>query len=167
MEIVVIHQDITAIEVDAVVSPSAASGATLEGPAARILERGGDQVSRALEPMWPLRIGEAVLTRGGALRSRYIIHAPTVPVPGQYPSLDDLKKATLAAVKCAEDNKLRSLANPDMGMNGDPGQRSRVARAMVSVLKGFDSSVLDRILLVDMNVEIVKAYETALAALAD
>jgi len=167
MEIVAIHQEITAIEVDAIVRPAAVNGATLLGPSSQLLANGGPALVAVLHSGLALSLGCAVLTAGGALRCRYLIHVATVSDSNQQPSLDALKKATLAALKCAEDSRFRSLAFPNMGFHHDSGPRARAARAIVMILKGFDPVFLNRVLLVDPDVEMIKHYEAAIDALSD
>lgn len=171
MEIVVIKSDITALEVDAVVRPSTEGGDIVTGGSGsssrKILERGGASVSAALTPLLPIRIGQAAMTVAGQLPCRYVIHSPTSAEASRGPTLDDVKKAMLAAIRCAEDNALRSVAFPDMGLDGDSSTRSRAARAIVAMLNGFQTNRLSRVLLVDTNEETIRAYEHALEALRE
>lgn len=171
MEIVVIRRDITALEVDAVVRPSTERGESVNGlsgsSSLRILERGGASLSAALTPLLPIRIGQAAMTVAGQLPCRYVIHSPTAAEGSPGSSLEDVKKAILAAIRCAEDNALRSLAFPDMGLNGDSSTRSRSARAIVAMLNGFQTNRLSRVLLVDTNEDTMRAFEHAVESLRE
>lgn len=177
MEIVVIKNDITAIEVDAVVRPAAERGETQlngtePGASHRILERGGDILTQALGLCLPLRIGQAAMTPAGDLPCRYVIHSAMIDESSHPPTLENIKKSILAAIRCAEDHSLRSLAFPDMGLSfmggsADIGMRSRAARAIIAMLDGFQTSRLTRVLLVDTNEETIRAFESALEALRE
>lgn len=164
MDIVVIRNDITTLEVDAVVRPSSERGPAAQAVSEKILERGGSPVSQALSSLRPPRIGEAVMTPGGQLPCRFVIHSPVQPDSSGVPTLDNIKKGILAAIRCAEDHQLRSIAMPNMGLEGDAGTRTRAARAILAMLAGFQTRQLSRILLVDNDEITLRAYESALEA---
>jgi O-acetyl-ADP-ribose deacetylase (regulator of RNase III) len=163
MNIVVIHKDVTALEVDAVVVPTSVQGDALSGISSLIRSLSG--LLSLAAPALPIPIGSARLTPAGKLPCRFLIHTATVGSVQDVASLENLKQATVAAIKCAEENHLRSLAFPDLGLLALPSSTSRAARAILSVMRAFDSSSLDRILLADPRDEVVRLSEAALEAL--
>jgi O-acetyl-ADP-ribose deacetylase (regulator of RNase III) len=66
-------------------------------------------------------VGEAVITGGGNLKAKYVIHA-VGPVNGEGDEEAKLTRATLNSLRIAADRKIRSLAFPAIstGIYGFP-----------------------------------------------
>ena len=70
----IIHGDITALDVDAVVNAANSALAGGGGVDGAIHRAAGPQLARASTAFAPLAAGDAVITPGFRLRARYVIH---------------------------------------------------------------------------------------------
>ena len=160
MKIVAVRGDIAEVDVDAVVNPANTTlqvGIGQPGGAARpprrLVERAGREVESEAVARGPVHVGEAMLTTGGRLRCKYVIHAP---MGGRSDSLDpeDVKQSTLAALRCAAGSGLRSVAIPALPSD------AATTSALVSALKAFDEeNGLEEVFIVGRNGEIVSAIK--------
>ena len=130
MKIKTLRGDITQVDVDAVVNP--ADG--MQGPRRRIedklVEHAGSEVEEETAARGPLHVGEAMLTTGGNLQCRYVIHAP-IGESAQAQDAEGVRKSTTAALRCAAVSQLRSLAIPAFPRGAN------ATRALVSALLDF------------------------------
>jgi O-acetyl-ADP-ribose deacetylase (regulator of RNase III) len=103
--------DITHSQVDAIVNAANEALVLGGGVAGAILRAGGSEIQEECLRRAPIRTGEAVITTGGRLPARHVIHA--VGPRGGDPDADALlEKAVLASLRVAEDLGLRSIAFP-------------------------------------------------------
>ena len=95
------------------------------GVAGAIVRRGGTVIQEESDRLAPIGVGEAVLTTGGALAARHVIHA-VGPRMGEGDEDAKLGAAARSALAVAEHNRLRSLAFPAIsaGIFGFPIDRS-------------------------------------------
>ena len=131
MKIIAIQGDITQVDVDAIVVPAEEYKGLKRRVEDRLLEQAGIEVERETVARGPLRVGETILTSGGNLRCRYVIHAP-VAEAAKKKDADDVKKSTLAALRCAAGNRLRSVAIPAFPRG------EQAMGALVSALNDFN-----------------------------
>lgn len=84
------------------------------GVAGAIKAKGGDEIETEAISKGPIEIGEAVLTRGGKLKAKYVIHAAAM---GQDLSTDAeiIKKTTRSVLTLAENKSISSLSLPALG----------------------------------------------------
>ena len=163
MKIVAVRGDITEVDVDAVVHPvesrSSESGEGLPYLGDTLVARAGVEVQAEATAHGPIRVGEAILTTGGRLRCKYVIHAP-VGSDGDVLDPDDpdgIKRSTLAALRCAAGSRLRSVAIP-ASANG-----LESTQALISALRDFDAEGgLEEVFIVGENGKIVKAIKKAI-----
>ena len=107
----ILEGDITLLDVEAVVN---AANKRLElggGVAGAIRRRGGPVIQEERHRLGPIDVGEAVLTSGGNLKAKYVIHA-VGPVNGEGDEEAKLARATLSSLRIAADRKIQSLAFP-------------------------------------------------------
>jgi len=106
--------DITAREVDAVVNAANNHLWMGSGVAGAIKRRGGEKIEREAVAKGPVAVGEAVVTTGGLLKARYVIHAA---VMGQdlRTNAEHIRAATLNALARAKELRLKSIAFPALG----------------------------------------------------
>jgi len=107
----IVEGDITLLDVEAVVN---AANKRLElggGVAGAIRRRGGPVIQEECHRLGPIDVGEAVLTSGGNLKAKYVIHA-VGPVNGEGDEEAKLARATLSSLRIAADRKIQSLAFP-------------------------------------------------------
>ncbi len=111
--------DITQADVDAIVNAANANLVLGGGVCNAIHEAGGPTIGseclRILVKRGALKAGEAVATTGGSLRARYVIHAVGPNWGwGSSEEAEKLGTAYRAAIKVADDLRLRSIALPSL-----------------------------------------------------
>jgi O-acetyl-ADP-ribose deacetylase (regulator of RNase III) len=165
MKIVAVRGDITQVDVDAVVHPvGARSSETGEPPLLAhddLVERAGFEVEAEATSRGPIRVGEAILTTGGDLRCKYVIHAPVARASDVFDPDDPegIKRSTLAALRCAAGSRLRSVAIPASA------HRLGATEALISALRDFDAEGgLEEVFIVGENGRIVKAIKKAIGS---
>jgi O-acetyl-ADP-ribose deacetylase (regulator of RNase III) len=117
----IVEGDITLLAVEAVVNAANKQLRLGGGVAGAIRARGGPSIQEECDRLAPIEVGEAVITGGGNLKARYVIHA-VGPVNGEGDEEAKLTRATLNSLRIAADRKIRSLAFPAIstGIYGFP-----------------------------------------------
>jgi O-acetyl-ADP-ribose deacetylase (regulator of RNase III) len=102
------------MEVDAFVFDITEDVKLGSGHGSAIQQRGGVKIQEALDEIGRCPVGEAVITAGGLLKAKHIIHAngPKFCEPDEE---GKLRRATQAALALADENGLTTLAFPPMG----------------------------------------------------
>jgi len=133
----IVRQDITKMQVDAIVN--AANTALLMGGGvcgAIFKAAGADDLKAACDKLAPIKTGEAVITPGFRLPAKYIIHtAGPVYRGGMYGEEEQLRSCYLNSLKCAIKNKCESIAFPliSSGIYGYPKDKAlQVATSAIS-----------------------------------
>lgn len=163
-KIVVKKGDITKEKVDAIVNPANSFGMMGGGVAYAIKKAGGEEIEREAMEKSPIPVGEAISTTAGRLNSRIVIHSPTMKNPAERIGIENVEKATLAALRLASKLNIKSLAFPGMG-TGVGGIRKRdAARAMIKTIKSFlrKDTTLREIILVGFDDELTQEFKNAL-----
>jgi O-acetyl-ADP-ribose deacetylase (regulator of RNase III) len=166
-KITVVTGDITKLEVDAIVNPANSQLIMGGGVAGAILRAGGQQIQEQAWKKAPVQIGHAVATTAGKLKAKYVIHAPTMTRPAMATSLGNIKAATEAAHRCAQQARVKSLAFPGLGTGVGGLDLQDAANVMVERMKKAieTGTTIKRIILVGYNSDMVKAFERALLTL--
>ncbi len=141
MELTVKRGDITEEVVDAIVNPSNSHGVMGGGVAWVIKKKGGQEIEDEAVKQALIPVGSAVLTTGGNLKAKHVIHATTMTEPAQRIGVDNVRRATAAALECAERNGLKSIAFPGMGTGVGGVRPGEAARAMVEEIQGFSEKI--------------------------
>lgn len=163
IEIVIQHGDLTKVNVDAIVNPANSFGVMGGGVAGVIKRIGGTEIEQEAMQKAPIPLGKAVSTTAGTLACRYVIHAPTMEQPAQATDANTVEWATRAALECAEQLKLSSLAIPGMGTGVGRVPVEEAARTIVETIRSFSAKHLQRIVLVDIQPEMVSAFRVAVS----
>jgi O-acetyl-ADP-ribose deacetylase len=134
----IVEGDITLLDVEAIVNAANKHLQLGGGVAGAIRRRGGPAIQAECDPLSPIDVGEAVITGGGNLKAKYVIHA-VGPVNGEGDEEAKLTRATLSSLRIAAERKLASLAFPAVstGIYGFPIQEcSRIMlRASLDFLR--------------------------------
>ena len=101
--------DITELTIDAIVNAANSQLILGGGVAGAIRRKGGSGVQDECNLKAPIEVGQAVLTTGGNLKAKYVIHT-VGPRMGEDNEDYKLKQATLNSLKIADENLLSSLA---------------------------------------------------------
>ncbi len=159
MKITIEEEDITELDVDAIVNPANSYGYMGGGVAGAIKRKGGQEIEMQAVSFAPIPIGHAVLTSAGSLSAKHVIHAPTMEQPAGLTDIDKIKEATCAALECADENKLKKIAIPGLGTGVGSVPKEKAARAMLEMIVNFEPKHLEKIILCDKDREMVEAFE--------
>jgi O-acetyl-ADP-ribose deacetylase (regulator of RNase III) len=110
----IVRDDITDMEVDAFVFDITEDVKLGSGHGSAIQQRGGVKIQEALDEIGRCPVGEAVITTGGLLKAKHIIHA-NGPKFCEEDEEGKLRRATKAALALADENGLATVAFPPMG----------------------------------------------------
>jgi O-acetyl-ADP-ribose deacetylase (regulator of RNase III) len=109
-----VRGDITTVDAEAIVN-SANNDLVLGGGVSGAIRRvAGPEVQEECNRIGTVPLGQAVVTSGGNLKAKWIIHAAVNPL-GLWADAKSVRNATRNALKQAEDKKVKSLAFPAIG----------------------------------------------------
>ena len=160
----VILGDITQTQADAIVNPANSRLMMGGGVAGAIKRIGGAIIEKEAVQKGPIRVGEAVATSAGKLKARYVLHAPTMPLPAMSTDLKNVEKATSAALRLARGLELSSIAIPGMGTGVGGVPAKDAAQTMVEAIKQHlsEGTTLRQIILVSIDKTLTDAFESVL-----
>src|SRR3954471_6517573 len=139
MEIVAQQGDITKIKADAVVNAANSRGEMGGGVSGALRQAGGSEIEKEAMSRAPIPVGEAIFTTAGTLPFKGIVHAPTMEQPAQTTTVDKVRKATLAALICADSYGVKILGMPGMGTGVGAVSPGAAADAMVETLRTYET----------------------------
>jgi len=118
-----VEGDITEMHTDAIVNAANAQLILGGGVAGAIRRKGGPTIQQQCNKIGGTFVGGAVITGGGNLKAKYVIHA-VGPRMGEGNEDEKLKNATLNSLKVADENNLKSISFPAIstGVFGFPIQ---------------------------------------------
>ncbi len=119
-----VQGDITEMDTDAIVNAANAQLVLGGGVAGAIRRKGGPRIQEECDQIGGTFVGGAVITTGGQLKARHVIHA-VGPRMGEGAEDEKLRNATLNSLKRADEHRLKSIAFPAIstGIFGFPIQR--------------------------------------------
>ncbi|TFG07913.1 MAG: macro domain-containing protein [Promethearchaeota archaeon] len=133
-----VQGDITELDCDAIVNAANAQLILGGGVAGAIRRKGGPRIQEECNSRYPggTHVGGAVITTGGNLKARHVIHA-VGPRMGEGQEKEKLKNATLNSLRLMDDNNLKSIAFPAIstGIFGYPIEKC--AEIMISTTKDY------------------------------
>jgi O-acetyl-ADP-ribose deacetylase (regulator of RNase III) len=115
------------LDVEAIVNPANTFLIHAGGLAAAIVKRGGMIIQQESKKIGNIPVGSAVITTGGNLKAKHVIHAVGPKYKdGKSGEEDKLKSAVKSALEVAEKKKLKSIAIPAIssGIFGYPVEES-------------------------------------------
>lgn len=157
--------DITEYEVDAIVNAANSQLSMGAGVASAIKRKGGTIVEEDALRQGPIEAGEVVVTTAGNLPANYVIHAAVMGADLRS-SADLVRRATLNALRRAEELRLHTLAFPAFGTGVGRLDPKEAAAAMVGALRAhlteMRESSLRRIHLVLFQEDTYQAFGSLL-----
>jgi O-acetyl-ADP-ribose deacetylase (regulator of RNase III) len=103
------------------------------------------------------------VTSAGRLYAKHVIHAPTMEEPGARIGVENVRRATRAALIAAAASGIDTVAFPGLGASSEGGvDREEVARAMVDELRAHRQPRPNTIWLIDVDDVMLHAFEEAL-----
>lgn len=112
--IILMQGDLTEMDVDAIVNAANNDLQLGGGVAGAIRRKGGDDIQRECNAIGSIPVGSAVLTTGGKLKARHIIHAASMELGGRT-SASALRNSTAHALHLAAQQALKTIAFPAVG----------------------------------------------------
>ena len=162
MQIHLAKSDITLMAVDAVVNPANSLGIMGGGVSAALSRKGGPAIQKEAMSLAPIAVGAAVVTNAGKLFAKQVIHAPTMEQPGMKIGVENVRRATRAALLAAAHHNFDLIAIPGMGTGLGGVDPSDAARAIVDELRAHRQAKPATVYLVDLDDEILFCLEEAL-----
>jgi O-acetyl-ADP-ribose deacetylase (regulator of RNase III) len=165
----VVQGDITECAVDAVVNAANNHLWMGAGVAGAIKRKGGQVIEDEAVRQGPIPVGEAVVTSGGTLQARYVIHAAAM---GQDLSTNAelIRQATRNSFARAAELGVTSLALPALGTGVGGFSVNEAARVMIdavhTALRETPQTSLRRVLFVLFTPDALQAFDEALARLS-
>lgn len=163
MEIVAMQGSLLDADADAIVNAANSLGLMGGGVAEIIKKAAGKEVEEEAKKSAPIAVGKAALTSAGNLKFKGIIHAPTMEIPGIRIVTVNIVKATKAALKLADESGFSKIAFPGMGTGIGGVKKDVSAGAMIETIKDFKAQNLKKVLLIDVDSEMVDEWRKALA----
>jgi O-acetyl-ADP-ribose deacetylase (regulator of RNase III) len=154
--------DITQLTVDAIVSPSNSLGIMQGGVAGQLREAGGPEVEEEVRQSAPIAVGAAVVTSAGRLFCKNLIHVPTMEEPGMKVGVENVRRATRAALLAAARYGHQSIALPTIGAGVGGVPLDEAVRAMVDELRAHRQPQPEVVWLMVTRAELVPPFEEAL-----
>ncbi len=162
MEIEVRRGSLLEVEADVIVNPANSHGYMGGGVAGVIRRFGGEEIEREAISKAPVPVGKAILTTAGKLPFKGVIHAPTMEEPAMRTTEEKVRKATRAALQLADEECFKSVAFPGMGTGVGRLPKEVAARVMVEEIRNFEPRCLEKVILVDLDEEMVEEWKKAL-----
>ena len=128
--------DITEMDTDAIVNAANASLQLGGGVAGAIRRKGGLKIQEECNRIGGTHVGSAVLTTGGNLNAKYVIHA-VGPMYGEEHDDAKLKNATLNSLILADKTDLKSIAFPAISTGIFRFPKERCATIMLSTTRAY------------------------------
>ncbi|MEM1575254.1 MAG: O-acetyl-ADP-ribose deacetylase [Nitrososphaerota archaeon] len=169
--LVLIKGDITEQDTDAIVNaanPSLMGGGGVDGA---IHRKGGPKIleecKKIRETKWPngLPTGEAVITTGGNLKAKYVIHT-VGPIwkGGLHNEAQLLEKAYINSLKLAIENNLKTISFPSISTGAYGYPIEKASRVALTTIKKFleKENKIEEVRIVLFTEKDFKIYEEAL-----
>lgn len=128
-----IQGDITDMDVDGIVNAANCELTLGTGVAGALRKKGGAVLVNECRRKGPVHVGEAVITSGGELTARFVIHA-VGPRWGEGGEDEKLRSAIFRTMRVADQNSLRSLAIPAISTGNFGFPVRRAAEIIVSTV---------------------------------
>jgi len=131
-----LEADLTEMAVDAIVNAANSALQLGGGVAGAIRRKGGPAIQAECDKLGGTPVGTAVITTGGNLKARHVIHA-VGPMMGEGEEDNKLRNATLNSLQLADQHQLKSMAFPALstGIFGYP--IDRCARIMLNTTADY------------------------------
>jgi O-acetyl-ADP-ribose deacetylase (regulator of RNase III) len=107
--------DLTEMDVDAIVNAANNDLILGAGVAGAIARKGGDSIQRECDEIGSIPVGYAVITTGGKLKARHVIHAASMSLGGMRTTAKTLRTSTAHSLRLAAERSLKSIAFPAIG----------------------------------------------------
>lgn len=158
-----VQGDITEQDTDAIVNAANAALQMGGGVAGAIRRKGGPKIQEECNKIGGTFVGGAVITTGGNLKAKYVIHA-VGPRWGEGNEDEKLKNATLNSLKLAEQNNLKSISFPAIstGIFGFPMKRAAEIMLKTTIEYLKSKTGLEKVVFVLYDTDSFKTFSETL-----
>jgi O-acetyl-ADP-ribose deacetylase len=147
MTLEIADDDIAAQTTDSIVNAANNHFWMGAGVAGAIKRRGGDEIEQEAMAQGPVKPGECVITSGGRLAARYVVHAAVMGQDLQT-SPELIERATRNSLALAEAHRLESIAFPAFGTGVGGFPLDECARIMIGAFRAHPAGSLRLVRLV-------------------
>lgn len=135
------------------------------GVAGALRELGGEQIQRECNEIGFCPVGSAVITSGGNLKAKYVIHA-VGPMYGEGDETNKLRSAVSSALKLADERSLRSVTLPAIGAGFFHYPLPECAATIVGAIRETAATLknVQRVVICLKSDRTYDAFATAIAA---
>lgn len=143
---------------DALMVPTLSSG-VMELPfASRVKSAAGAEIEQEVMSHAPIAVGACMVTEGGSMATRHLIHAPVLEEPGLRIGVENIRRAVRASLLGATRYQLETVGIPAFGY-GDTGvSTEETARAILDEINGYKGSHPINVVLLDTDDEMIEAF---------
>lgn len=162
MQLEIAEGDIAQLDVDAVANAANNELWMGAGVAGAIKRAGGSEIEAEAMAQGPVEVGEVVVTGGGNLKARNVIHGA---VMGQdlRTSSELVARTTRRVLEAADELGARSLALPAFGTGVGGFPLAECAEIMVREVASYEPRSLERVVFAVFGDEAEEAFRRALA----
>ncbi len=158
--------DILEVEADALVLPTTTTGALTTRLGRKILNMGAKDMEEEAMDVAPIAIGAAIITDGGPTHFPKIIHVPVALTPTDRIRVENIRRATRAALVAANHAEFNLLAIPPLCSPVDTGiPYIEIARAMIDEFRAHKLPLPELLRYVMPNEEMLEAAQKILNSL--
>lgn len=161
-EIIVMQGDITEADTEAIVNAANNRFLMGGGVAGVIKRKGGKVIEEEALSKGPVEVGEAVLTSGGALSAKYVVHAATMKMDFKT-NAEIIRKAAYSSLLCSQKNKISSIAFCALGCGVGGFSYEAASKIMAQevfrYLRETEEAELKRIVFVLYSSDAFKIFE--------
>jgi O-acetyl-ADP-ribose deacetylase (regulator of RNase III) len=162
VEIDVVEGDIAELDVDAVANAANNELWMGAGVAGAIKRAGGREIEVEAVAQGPIQVGEAVVTTGGSLKARNVIHGAVMGQDLQT-NADLVRRTTRRVLEVADEVGARSLALPAFGTGVGGFPLEECAAIMVREVSSYEPQSLERVVFAVFGDQAEEAFWAALA----
>jgi O-acetyl-ADP-ribose deacetylase len=161
VQLEVVQGDITSLDVDAIANAANDHLWMGAGVAGAIKRAGGREIEAEAVAQGPIGVGEAVVTGGGSLKARNVIHGAVMGQDLQT-NAELVRKTTLRVLELADQVGARSLALPAFGTGVGGFALDECAAIMVDEVSSYEPQSLERVVFAVFGTDAEEAFRTAL-----
>ncbi|MHA2141033.1 MAG: macro domain-containing protein [Candidatus Thorarchaeota archaeon] len=155
--------DITELGVDAIINAANSDLWMGSGVAGAIKAKGGVEIEHQAIALGPIKPGEAVMTTGGKLPARHVIHCAGMP-PGGNATYWNVRSSVTSALDIACEKGLEEIAVPAIGAGVGGLSETDSTKAIAEAIAEYTRSTrsVRRILLVGLDKKICDLFDKAI-----
>ena len=162
VKIELLKGDITERETEALVNTANTMLLLGSGLGGAIKAKGGGSIAQECSRFGSIKVGEAVMTGAGKLKTKHIIHAALMEFDGAIQE-ENIASSLRSSLRIANKKKLKSISIPDMSMGIVRFSPEKCALTVFTVLKRFleeENRSLKLVEIVVWDIETLRIYKT-------